>query len=67
MLKNGRKYNIGYDTIVAGKDQRRKMPLWHHVGVLDNYSWNKKLASCLRLTHKIRTVSDLEDYMAKDS
>ena len=67
MLKNGRKYNIGYDTIVAGKDQRRKMPLWHHVGVLDNYSWNKKLASCLRLTHKIRTVGDLEDYMAKDS
>jgi len=37
MLKIGRKYNIGYDTIVAGKDQRRKMPLWHHVGVLDNH------------------------------
>jgi len=44
MLKIGRKYNIGYDTIVAGKDQRRKMPLWHHVGVLDNHLWNKKLA-----------------------
>jgi len=27
MLKIGKKYNIGYDTIVAGKDQRRKMPL----------------------------------------
>jgi len=27
MLKIGRKYNIGYDIIVAGKDQRRKMPL----------------------------------------
>jgi len=67
MLKIGRKYNIGYDTIVAGKDQRRQMPLWHHVGVLDNHSWNKKLASCLRLTHKIRTVGDLEDYIEKDS
>ena len=38
MLKIGRKYNIGYDTIVAEKDQRRKMPLWHHIGVLDNHS-----------------------------
>jgi len=38
MLKISRKYNIGYDAIVAGKDQRRKMLLWHHVGVLDNHS-----------------------------
>ena len=67
MLKIGRKYNIGYDTIVAGKDQRRKMPLWHHVGVLNNHLWNKKLALCLRLNHKVKTVGDLEDYLKKDS
>jgi len=67
MLKTGRKYNIGYDAIVARKNQRRKMPLWHHIGVLDNHLWNKKLASCLRLTHKIKTVDDLENYLKKDS
>jgi len=67
MLKTGRKYNIGYDAIVAGKYQRRKMLLWHHIGVLDNHSWNKKLALYLRLTHKIKTVGDLEDYLEKDS
>ena len=67
MLKIGKKYNIGYDTIVAGKDQRRKMPLWHHVEVLDNHLWNKKLASCLRLNHKVKTVSNLENYLKKDS
>jgi len=67
MLKIGRKYNIGYDAIVARKDQRRKMPLWHHVGVLDNHSWNKKLASCLRLTQKVKTVGNLKDYLKKDS
>jgi len=38
-----------------------------HIGVLDNHSWNKKLASCLRQTHKVKTVGDLEDYMKKDS
>jgi len=67
MLKISRKYNIGYETIVAGKDQRRKMPLWHHVGVLNNHLWNKKLASCLRLNLKVKTVGDLEDYLKKDS
>jgi len=67
MLKISRKYNINYDAIVAGKDQRRKIPLWHHVGVLDNHSWNKKLASCLKLTHKVKTVGDLKDYLKKDS
>jgi len=65
MLKISRKYNIGYDTIVAGKDQRRKMPLWHHVGVLDNHLWNKKLTSCLRLNHKVKTVGNLEDWHCK--
>ena len=65
MLKISRKYNIDYDAIVAGKDQRRKIPLWHHVGVLDNHSWNKKLASCLKLTHKVKTVGDLKDYLKK--
>ena len=67
MLKISRKYNINYDAIVAGKDQRRKIPLWHHVGVPDNHSWNKKLASCLKLTHKVKTVGDLKDYLKKDS
>jgi len=65
MLKVGRKYNVGYDMISAGKTQRRKMPIWHHIGVLDNYSWNKTLAICLRLTHKIKTIGDLEDFIEK--
>jgi len=38
MLKVGRKYNVGYDVITTGKNQRRKMPIWHHIGVLNNYS-----------------------------
>jgi len=67
MLKVERKYNIGYDVISAGKTQRRKMPIWHHIGVLDNYSWNKTLAIYLRLTHKIKTVGDLEDFIEKES
>jgi len=37
MLKVGRKYNIGYNTIVAEKDQRQKIPIWHYIGVLDNH------------------------------
>ena len=67
MLKVGRKYNVRYDVISASKTQRRKMPIWHHIGVLDNYSWNKTLAICLRSTHKIKTAGDLEDFIEKGS
>jgi len=35
--------------------------------VTDNHSWNKKLVSCLRLTHKIKTVGNLKDYLEKNS
>jgi len=67
MLKTGRKYNIGYNVIAVGKDQRKKIPLWHHIGVLDNYLWNKKLALCFRSMHKVKTVDNLKDFIEKDS
>jgi len=37
VLKIGKKYNIGYDIIVAGKDQKRKLLLWYHIEVLNNH------------------------------
>ena len=65
ILKVERKYNIRYNVIATGKNQRRKMPVWHYIEVLDNYSWNKTLAICLRSTYKVKTVKHLEDFIAK--
>ena len=37
MLKVRRKYNIDYNIMVANKNQKKKMPIWHHIKILDNY------------------------------
>jgi len=65
MLKTDKKYNIGHNAIVTDRDQRRKLSLWYHIGVLDNHFWNKKLTLCLRSTHKINIVRDLENFIKK--
>ena len=38
MIKIGRKYKIGYDVLEAGPKPRQLLPIWHHIGIEDNYS-----------------------------
>jgi len=67
MIKVGRKYKVGYDVLEAGPKPRRLLPIWHHIGIEDNYSWNKKLATCLRKEHKIVETGQLEEFTKGNS
>ena len=62
MLKTARKYNIEMDAPKLSKETKRELPIWHNIGVENNYAWNKKAAKCLRNNHDIKTIGDLDDY-----
>jgi hypothetical protein len=61
MLKIAKKYNIGIDAMKISVDTKRKLPIWHHIAITDNYTWNKKATKCIRENHKIKTVRQLEN------
>ena len=67
IIKVSRKYKVGYDILEAGPKPRRLLPIWHHIGIEDNYSWNKKLATCLRKEHKIVETGQLEEFTKSNS
>jgi len=67
MIKVGRKYKVGYDILEAGPKPRKLLPIWHHIGIEDNYLWNKKLATCLRKEHKIIETEQLEKFRKSNS
>ena len=58
---------MGYDVLEAGPKPRKLLPIWHHIGIEDNYSWNKKLATCLRKEHKIVKIEQLEEFTKGNS
>ena len=40
------------------------MIVWHHVmKTKENYSWNKLAAKCLRETHRVQTIGELNDFI----
>ena len=40
------------------------MIVWHHVmKPKENYSWNKLAAKCLRETHRVQTIGELNDFI----
>ena len=40
------------------------MIVWHHVmKPKENYSWNKLVAKCLRETHRVQTVGEVNDFI----
>ena len=67
MIKIGRKYKIEYDVLEAGPRPRQLLPIWHHIGIEDNYSQNKKLAICLREKHKIIETGELNKFIKSNS
>jgi len=67
MIKVGRKYKVGYDILEAGPKPRKLLPIWHHIGIEDNYLWNKKLATYLRKEHKIIETEQLEKFRKSNS
>jgi len=67
MIKIGRKYKIGYDILEAGPKPRQLLPIWHYIGIKDNYSWNKTLATCLREKHKIIETGELDEFTKSKS
>ena len=67
IIKVGRKYKVGYNVLEAEPKPRKLLPIWHHIGIEDNYSWNKKLATCLRKEHKIIETEQLEEFMKSNS
>ena len=67
MIKVGRKYKVGYNVLEAGPKPRKLLPIWHHIGIEDNYSWNKKLATCLRKEHKIIEIGQLKEFTKSNS
>ena len=67
MIKIRRKYKIGYDVLEAGPKPRQLLPIWHHIGIEDNYSWNKKLTVCLRKKHNIIKTGELDKSIKSNS
>ena len=67
MIKIGRKYKIEYDVLEAGPKPRQLLPIWHHIGIEDNYSQNKKLTVCLREKHKIIETGELDKFIRSNS
>jgi len=67
MIKIRRKYKIGYDVLEAGPKPRQLLPIWHHIGIEDNYSWNKKLTVCLREKHNIIKTGELDKSIKSNS
>jgi len=67
MIKVDRKYKVEYDILEAGPKPRKLLPIWHHIGIEDNYSWNKKLVTCLRKEHKIVETGRLEEFTKGNS
>jgi ribonuclease HI/exonuclease III/chemotaxis regulatin CheY-phosphate phosphatase CheZ len=63
MLKVGRRFNIGIDALKINEITKRKLPIWHHIAVKDNYTWNKAAARCLKKNHEIKTVGQLQDFI----
>jgi len=42
------------------------MIIWHHTyGAKNNYNMNKLVSKCLRNTHKIKTVGEMNDYIKR--
>ena len=65
MLKIGRKYNVGLDTLKVDKELKKDMVIWHHPAILNNYYWNKKTSKCLRKNHHIYKVGEIEDFVMR--
>jgi len=43
--------------------RKRLLPIWHYIGIKDNYLWNKKLAIYLREKHKIIETEELDKFI----
>lgn len=59
ILKIVRKYNTGIDARKINNKTKERLPLWYHVAVQNNRTWNKASAKCLREYHKVKYVGDL--------
>ena len=66
MMRVARKYNIGFDALKVSNETKRMMPIWHHIAAENNFLWNKKASKCLRDTHEIKLVGDLEDFVGDE-
>lgn len=65
MLKTGRKLGIGIDALKYSQRTKNLIPIWHHPAIKNNYYWNKKSSRCLRETHNITTVGDIDDIITE--
>ena len=64
MLKIAEHYNIQISTRKTDQKLKENMIVWHQVmKPKENYSWNKLAAKCLRETHRVQTIGELNDFI----
>jgi hypothetical protein len=67
MLRIAKKYNVDLNRPLPSMALRKQMPVWFHKGQNPemNPRNNGKWADCQRLTHNIRTVGEMEEYVTE--
>ena len=64
MLKIAEHYNVQISARKTDQKFKENMIVWHHMmKPKENYSWNKLVAKCLRETHRVQTVGELNDFI----
>ena len=64
MLKIAEHHNVQISARKTDQKFKENMIVWHHVmKPKENYTWNKLAAKCLRETHRVQTVGELNDFI----
>ena len=61
MFRTARKHNLTIETKRLQKETKETLPIMHHIGIENQYHWNKKAAICLATNHGVGTVRDLQE------
>lgn len=66
MVKTANEYGVTFNLSVLSTALKQELPVWHHIG-LDHGKIrnNGQRESCLRRTHLISMVGDLERFIAR--
>ena len=66
MFKTASEYGVAFNPEVLSTALKRKLPVWHHIGLdAGKIRNNGQRECCLRRTHLISTVGDLECFTAR--
>ena len=67
MIRTADEFCVAFNPRALDVALKRELPIWHHIGLdAERVRNNGQREVCLRRTHQIRTVGDLERFATKD-